>query len=242
MCGRYRLGRGKQAFMKVFGASRDDFEWEPRFNIAPTDSVPVIRQHPKDPTRESSIMRWGLIPFWAKSPSIGSRMINARAETAAGKHAFRDCLKSRRCLVPADGFYEWQRTAKSKQPYCFTLADESVFAFAGIWDRWKDGDGKIVKTFSILTTTPNAVTADVHDRMPVVLRAEDYDMWLDPGFQNEAEIAELLKPLDANLMRRYPVSSRVNDVKNDDSQCAEPIELDQVAASLNSPEQLRWFD
>jgi putative SOS response-associated peptidase YedK len=228
--------------VKVFGVSRDDFEWAPRFNIAPTDNVPVIRQHSTKPNRVFSLMRWGLIPFWAKDASIGYRMINARSETAASKRAFQDCLKSRRCLIPADGFYEWQKVAKLKQPYCFTLADDRVFAFAGIWDRWKDTEGKLIESCSILTTTSNALTADVHDRMPVILRTDDHDLWLDPGFQNEAGIAELLKPLDANLMRRYAVSTRVNSVTNDDPQCAEPIELDQNTAPPDIPQQLRWFD
>ena len=225
MCGRYRLGRGKQAFVKVFGVSRDDFDWDPRYNIAPTDSVPIIRQDSKQPIRTASLLRWGLIPSWAKDASVGARMINARCETAATKPAFREPLARRRCLVPADGFYEWQKTGKSKQPFCFTLSDESVFAFAGIWDRWRNPAGSWVETFSILTTTPNAVTADVHDRMPVILRPDDYDLWLDPGFQNIDGVTTLLKPVDAKLMKRYPVSTRVNAVANDDPQCAEAIQL-----------------
>jgi putative SOS response-associated peptidase YedK len=177
-------------------------------------------------------MRWGLIPSWAKDPSVGSKMINAKSETAASKPPFSDALKKRRCLIPADGFYEWQKTAKTKQPFCFTLSDDSVFAFAGIWDRWRDAEARVVETCSIFTTTPNAVTAGVHDRMPVILRADDYDLWLDPGFHKVDEILPLLRPFDAAMMKKYPVSPRVNSVTNDDSQCADPVSL--VAAAQTS--------
>jgi putative SOS response-associated peptidase YedK len=153
----------------------------PRFNVAPTQQIPVIRQSPKEPIRELSLMRWGLIPSWARDQSVAARTINARSETAATKPAFRDALKSRRCLIPADGFYEWKRDGKTKQPYCFEVNDGELFAFAGLWDRWKDISGQWVKSCSILTTTPNAVTSVVHDRMPVILDRESYDMWLDPG-------------------------------------------------------------
>ena len=224
MCGRYRLGRGREAFKKYFG-TEDDLDWSPRYNIAPTQQVPVVRQHPREPKRTLSTMRWGLIPSWATDMSVGARMINARAESAAEKPAFRDALQKRRCLVPADGFFEWKKLGKGTQPYCFTLADDSVFAFAGIWDRWRGPDEQWIKTFSILTTTPNAVTSDVHDRMPVILRPEDYDIWLDPGFTKLDGLAGLLKPLEAKLMKKYPVSVRVSDVRNDDAECAAPIEI-----------------
>jgi putative SOS response-associated peptidase YedK len=152
-------------------------------------------------------------------------MINARSETASAKPAFRDALKSRRCLIPADGFYEWQKTGKAKQPYCFEVNDGELFAFAGLWDRRKDGSGNWVKTCSILTTTPNTVTSAVHERMPVILDPDGYDLWLDPGMQNIAAVAELLKPYDAKSMRRYPVSTRINHVANDDEECSRPVEF-----------------
>lgn len=223
MCGRYRLGRGKAAFEKVFGVRPDDFEWSPQFNIAPTQQAPVVRQHTKEPARLLSNMRWGLVPYWASDLSIGARMINARSEEAASKPAFRESLKKRRCLVVADGFYEWQKIGKNRQPYCFQLQDEPVFAFAGIWDRWKDPKGEAVDTFSILTTTPNALTAEVHDRMPVILRPDDHELWLDPGFTNVEEITSMLRPYDARLMKKHAVSERVNAVANDDERCAEPV-------------------
>jgi putative SOS response-associated peptidase YedK len=206
--------------------------WAPRYNIAPTQSIPVIRQHPKEPVRHLSLIRWGLIPSWAKDSSVAAKMINARSETAATKPAFRDALKSRRCLIPADGFYEWQKTRTAKQPYCFEVADGKLFAFAGIWDRWRDLNSNIVESCSILTTIPNAVTSAVHDRMPVILDPESYDIWLDPGMRDVTTASELLKPYDAQLMRCYPVSTRINHVANDDEECSVPVELTQAQARL----------
>jgi len=152
-------------------------------------------------------------------------MINARSETAATKPAFRDALKLRRCLVPADGFYEWQKTGKTKQPYCFEVNEGELFAFAGLWERWKDPGGKVLETCSILTTTPNAVTSAVHDRMPVILDPDSYDVWLDPGMTNADAASDMLKPYSAHLMRCYPVSARINHVANDDEGCSIPVEL-----------------
>jgi len=199
---------------------------------APTQPVPVIRQHPKEPTRELSLMRWGLIPSWAKDSSAAARLINARSETASTKPAFGDALKSRRCLIPADGFYEWMRTGKAKQPYCFEINEGELFAFAGLWDRWKDPSGSWVKTCSILTTTPNAVAAAVHDRMPVILDPDAYDLWLDPGMTNVDAASELLKPFDARRMRSYPVSTRINQVANDDEECSRPVEVAEAQPRL----------
>jgi len=161
-------------------------------------------------------------------------MINARSETAHTLPAFRDAMKLRRCLVPADAFYEWKRTVSTKQPFCFEVNDGELFAFAGLWDRWKDPNGQWIRSCSILTTTPNAVTSVVHDRMPVILNKQDYDLWLDPGMNNVEVLADLLKPYDASLMRSYPVSNRVNQVQNDDENCSKPIELE-------SPTQGRLF-
>jgi putative SOS response-associated peptidase YedK len=177
-------------------------------------------------------MKWGLIPHWAKDTSGAASTINARSETAATKPAFRDPLKFRRCLIPADAFYEWKRNGTSKQPYCFEVNDGELFAFAGLWDGWKDASGNWIKTCSILTTTPNAVTSHIHDRMLVILDYESYDLWLDPGMQNVAAISELLKPYEARLMRCYPVSSRVNHVGNDDEACSRPVEPAQNQQTL----------
>jgi putative SOS response-associated peptidase YedK len=175
--------------------------------------------------RQISNMRWGLIPNWAKSADGAAGMINARSETAATKPAFRDPLKFRRCLVRADGFYEWKRTATSKQPYCFEVSKCELFAFAGLWDGWKNADGQWIKTCSILTITPNAVTSAVHDRMPVILDPSSYDLWLDPGITDAQVVSELLKPYDARLMRSYPISRRINHMANDDAECSRPVVL-----------------
>jgi len=227
MCGRYRLSRRKQIIEEYFDSVPWEEDWSPRYNIAPTQPVPVIRQNPKEPLRELSLMRWGLIPHWAKDASIATSTINAKSETAAAKPAFRDPMKFRRCLMPADGFYEWVRTAKPRQPYCFEINDGELFAFAGLWDGWQDSSGKWVKTCSILTTIPSAATSSVHDRMPVILDPGSYDLWLDPGIRNVAAISELLKPYDARLMRCCPVSNRMNHVANDDEECARPVVLVQ---------------
>jgi putative SOS response-associated peptidase YedK len=232
MCGRYRLSRRKQIIEEHFDSVSDEEDWSPRYNIAPTQPVPIIRQNPKEPRRELSLMRWGLVPSWAKDMSGAAKMINARSETAATTPAFRDAMKSRRCLIPADGFYEWQRIGKAKQPYCFEIVDGTLFAFAGLWDRWKDPNGTWVKSCSILTTTPNAVTSGIHDRMPVILNPDGYDLWLDPGMGDVDAASDLLKPYDARMMRCYPVNPRVNSVANDDAECSAPDELPQIQSAL----------
>jgi len=232
MCGRYRLSRRKQVLEERFDSVAGDEEWNPRYNVAPTQPVPVIRQNPKEPLRELSLIRWGLVPAWAKDSSGGARMINARSETVSTLPAFRDSFKSRRCLVPADGFYEWQKTGKARQPYCFEVNGGELFAFAGIWDRWKDASGKTLETCSILTTTPNAVTSAVHDRMPVILDPDNYDLWLDPRMKDTGAVCELLKPYDARLMQCFPVSPRVNNVVNDDEACSAHVPIAQTQGSL----------
>lgn len=225
MCGRYRLSRRKELVEEYFDCTSDEQEWEPRYNIAPTQSVPVIRQNPEKPVRELSLMRWGLIPSWAKGDSGAASMINARSETAGTKPAFADALKRRRCLIPADGFYEWKRSTESKHPFCFEVNNGELFAFAGLWDCWRRTDGAWLMSCSILTTTPNAITSTAHDRMPVILHRDDHDLWLDPGMWNVPAIRDLLKPYDARQMRSYPVSNRINHVANDDEGCSRPVEI-----------------
>lgn len=226
MCGRYRLSRRKQILEERFGAEGED-DWIPRYNIAPTQMVLVVRQHPKEPRRDLSLLRWGLIPSWSKDASGAARAINARAETVATLPTFRDSFQSRRCLLPADGFYEWQKRGSAKQPYCFEVDGGELFAFAGIWDRWKDPSGQWVRSCSILTTTPNAVTSPMHDRMPVILDPDNYDLWLDPGMTDTAAVLEMVRPFDARRMRSYPVSARVNQVQNDDAECSTPAGLEE---------------
>jgi putative SOS response-associated peptidase YedK len=233
MCGRYRLSRRKQIIEEYFDSPGEE-DWSPRYNIAPTQPIPVIRQNPKEPVREFSLVRWGLIPSWVKDSSVAAKMINARSETAGTNPVFRDAMKFRRCLIPADGFYEWQKRGRAKQPYCFEVNEGKLFALAGIWDRWNDASGKTVETCSILTTTPNAVTSAVHDRMPVILDPDSYDLWLDPGMGDVAVASELLKPYDARQMRCYRVSTRINYVANDDEECAKAVELAETQNRLFS--------
>ena len=180
MCGRYRLSRRKHLIQEYFETA-EEVDWEPRYNIAPSQNVGIIRQDRVQPERRFSLARWGLIPHWAKDPSIGYKLINARSETVASKPSFRESFESRRCLIPANKFFEWSRTERAKQPFHFGMGDDSLFAFVGLWDRWRDPSGQVVESCSILTTTPNALLADVHDRMPVILSPEHYDWWLDPG-------------------------------------------------------------
>jgi putative SOS response-associated peptidase YedK len=188
MCGRYRLSLRKQILEEQFAAISDDADWTPRYNIAPTQFVPVVRQNPRTTSRELSLLRWGLVPSWTKDSSKAAAMINARFETAASKPAFCDAMKFRRCLIPADGFYEWARVGKAKQPYCFEVNRGELFSFAGLWETWNDRSGNALETCSILTTTANALTAPVHDRMPVILDPHCYDLWLDPGATGEDQV------------------------------------------------------
>lgn len=218
MCGRYRLS-STERFLERFEVE-NEIELAPRYNIAPCQPIPVVRQNRERPVRSASMMRWGLIPYWSKDDKGAYKMINARAESVAERPAFRELIQRHRCLVPADGFYEWAHQGTTKQPYHFGMIDGSLFAFAGIWDRWKSPSGELVESCSILTTTPNSLLADIHDRMPVILKDDDYDLWLDPGYQRGEGILEMLRPFDASAMKRYPVSTRVNSVNNEDAECA----------------------
>lgn len=216
MCGRYRLKRADrlaEKFEAIYGGNDNDLA--PRYNIAPTQPVTVVRA--TDSGREINSIRWGLIPSWAKDASAAQ--INARSETVLEKPAFRESFERRRCLIPADGFYEWKRTGKFKQPFHFGMSDDSLFAFAGIWDRWKPPTGPIVESCAILTTSPNELLADVHDRMPVILRPEHYSMWLTAAVSASGRLADMLVPYDAGEMKRFPVSDCVNDPANETPDC-----------------------
>jgi putative SOS response-associated peptidase YedK len=203
-----------------------------RYNIAPGQEIVAVRQDAGDPARRMGLLSWGLMPSWMNGGLSGAapdvkrlpKIINARSETAAAKPSFRELLRTRRCLIPADGFYEWKREGKEKLPFCFTLVDDSAFALAGLWERWKSSQGQVVESCAILTTTANELMSDIHDRMPVIVPPNGYGRWLDPGFTNLTELQSLLKPYPAGAMRRYRVSQRVNQVKNDDAECAAEIE------------------
>jgi putative SOS response-associated peptidase YedK len=227
MCGRYILTRDARELGRVFGAAVQP-ALKPRYNIAPSQPVPAVRVDRDTGRRTVDLLRWGLVPRWADDSSIGYRMINARAETAATKPAYRSAMKYRRCLVPADAFYEWQKTPSGrKQPYAIQMADGAPFAFAGLWEHWQDAHGNELETCTILTTDANALLAKLHDRMPVILAPEQYDAWLDPANQDAKSLTPMLKPYPAELMIDYPVSTRVNSPKYDDAKCIEPIEGEQ---------------
>jgi putative SOS response-associated peptidase YedK len=225
VCNRYRLRHSKQYLAERFQAW-DEVEDRPRYNIAPTQPVLTVRKEHGKKFRHFTSMRWGLIPSWAKDISIGNRTLNARSETITRTPAFRESILTKRCLIPADGFYEWQKMGSVKQPYCFEVCEGDVFAFAGLWDQWKSPEGQIIESCTILTTTPNSLVADMHDRMPVIVPPDKYDVWLDPDVNDFDAIRDILKPYGANLMRRYPVSRKLNNSQNDDSDSALPVTLD----------------
>ena len=223
MCGRFRLShRGKLA--EHFDLPEEP-EFEPRYNIAPTQQVGIVRQTPtrrEFTPREFVHVGWGLIPSWAADAKIGASLINARAESLIEKPSFKESFRTRRCLVPADGFYEWKKAGKSRQPFCFTLCDDSLFAFAGLWDSWKAPDGNIVESCSIITTAPNTLCAEVHDRMPVILDPAGYDTWLSP-LSDVERLSGLLQPFHPEKMQSYPVSSAVNSAATETPECSQPI-------------------
>ena len=220
MCGRYSLTTPLEAVRHLFGVT-ELLNLQPRYNVAPTDEMPVVRLHDSD--RELRMMRWGLLPFWAKDIKIGARMINARSETAATSGAFKSSFSRKLCLVVADGFYEWQKQEDgSKQAFRYTLADGGPFAFAGLWSSWHNPEKERLLTFTIMTTTPNGLVAEIHDRMPVILDPADYDTWLDVTGADAEAACELLHPFPAERMAVTAVSKRVNNVKNDDAACLEP--------------------
>jgi putative SOS response-associated peptidase YedK len=195
----------------------------PRFNIAPTQEVPAVRAAKSADDRDLGMLFWGLIPAWADDPSIGSRMINARAETIAEKPAFKSAFRKRRCLVVADGFYEWMRVGGGKQPHLIRRADGRPFGFAGIWERWTKG-GEPVESCAIITTEPNDLMRPIHNRMPVILGPEQFGAWLDPTVESEDRLRDLLAPAPEGELVAFPVSRRVNNPANDDPDVQRPAE------------------
>lgn len=221
MCGRFTLTQPAQiaaAFgLDNFAPVEPEF-YTPRFNVAPTQRIVVIPT--RDMQREARRMRWGLVPRWAKDMSIGARLINARSESIDTKPAFREAFRQRRCLIPADGFYEWLQTPRGKQPYRIVLASGALFAFAGLWERWRDPHGDPLDSCCIITCEPNELAAKFHNRMPVIIAAEDYDTWLT-GSPEQA--LALLRPYPPETMRAYPVSTGVNRPGNDTPELVDPL-------------------
>ncbi len=222
MCGRFTLYAKGEILAEEFGVPASGVA-APRYNIAPTQDVAAVRASPSGGGREIARLRWGLVPSWAKDPAIGNRLINARSETVREKPSFRNAFRRRRCLIPASGFYEWQRKERGKQPFHVRMRDGRVFAFAGVWDRWEGPEGVVVESCAILTTGANAVLAPIHDRMPVILGRAEYDRWLDPALADANSLAPLLAPFPPEGMTVYAVSPRVNAPSNDDEACVAPI-------------------
>lgn len=221
MCGRYTLTCELNDLVAEF-AIEVAADLSPRYNIAPTQYAPIIRSM-AGATRLDNL-RWGLIPSWSKDASIGARLINARSETADSKPSFRSAFKSRRCIAPASGFYEWKKTgAGRKQPYWIHLADHRPFAFAALWETWNSEDGKPLETFTILTTTPNETMATLHDRMPAMLSRNDFDAWLDTEQNDATRLSAMLHPWLGDPLALTPVSTRVNNVRNDDKSLIEKV-------------------
>jgi putative SOS response-associated peptidase YedK len=220
MCGRFSQAQIAELDREVFRLLEMP-ALEPRYNIAPTQNVAVVRER-RNGERVLQLLRWGLIPSWAKDPAIGNRMINARAETLAAKPAFKRPFARQRCIVPADGFYEWKRTDGAKQPYYIRREDGGPLAFAGLWDRWRSDGDATVDSFTIVTTTPNDLVAPIHNRMPAILLPDGYDMWLDPEGRDVDDLSSLLGPYPAEDMTAYPVSRFVNNPRNEGPECVSP--------------------
>ena len=218
MCGRYTLKTPAGVLTERFDIEESSTSITSSYNIAPTQQVATVLA--ENGKRKLEMLHWGLIPSWAMDPEVGNRMINARAETVAEKPSYRKAFQERRCLILADGFYEWQKTDNGKQPFYIRMEDESPFAFAGLWESWRNG--REIRSCTIITTAPNELAASIHNRMPVILHPEDYDMWLDPDFDEREPLTSLLKPFPAEAMEAYPVSRRVNKPANNDAGVVEP--------------------
>ncbi len=222
----YIADSSRSAHPALCAGGRAELQLPLRYNIAPTQDVAVVRQ--TNGGRQLSMMHWGLIPFWATDPGVGSRMINARCETAAEKPAFRVPMRSRRCLIAADGFLEWQKQGKRKQPFYFRRRDDQPFAFAGLWDRWtKGGQAEEIDSCTILTTDADELVRPLHDRMPVILSPKDYDAWLNPDETDPAALNYLLQPYPVDELIAYPVNPVVNNARSDSPSCLEELEVNR---------------
>jgi putative SOS response-associated peptidase YedK len=222
MCGRFSQTATPEMIAQEFDVAVPPL-FAPRYNIAPSQPVAAIRIAPDTATRQLVLLRWGLIPSWAKDPKIGHQCINAKAETVAEKPSFRAAFKTRRCLVIATGFYEWQVQGHAKQPMWIGLKSRRPFAFAGLWEQWQPPDGEAIESCTILTTEPNELLRPIHNRMPVILPPASYDQWLDPTVQQAAPLTALLRPYPGEELLAYPVSTLVNNPRHDAPDCLEPL-------------------
>ena len=220
MCGRFVFYSDPQFMRERYGFDEGRIEFRPRYNIAPSQQVVTVTN---DGARRTELMRWGLVPFWAKDLKIGYRMINAVGETLAAEPAFRAAFKKRRCLILADGFFEWRKDGKSKIPTYIFLKSRESFAFAGLWETWKSPEGETVKSCTIVTTRPNEFMEPIHNRMPVILSSETEALWIDPLSEDPDILQPLLQPSPAEQLESYEVSSFVNSARNEGPECIEPL-------------------
>jgi putative SOS response-associated peptidase YedK len=218
MCGRFVIELSPNLVQKVFGLAEIP-DLPPRYNVAPTQLVPVVREG-ADGSRRLSMMRWGLVPAWSKE--IGAGLINARSETVNEKPSFRQAFRQRRCIVVASAFYEWQKVDKAKLPYCIRMADSAPMPFAGLWEAWRSPEGQLLETCAILTTNANVTVAPIHDRMPVILHPDEFGLWLDREVHEVEKLAGLLMPYPAERLEAYRVSTLVNSPANDSPACTAP--------------------
>ncbi|MCW5751296.1 MAG: SOS response-associated peptidase [Alphaproteobacteria bacterium] len=220
MCGRYSITTPVEALARLFWFPERP-NLAPRYNMAPTQIAPVVRE--SEDGRHLALLRWGLVPFWAKDAGIGARLINARAETLSEKPAFRDAFRKRRCILPADGFYEWQAAEGGKRPHLIRRRDGRPLAFAGLWESWRGGGGaEPLETFTIVTTDANETLRPIHERMPAILEEADFSLWL-AATSDAARLRALLRPAGKDILEAIEVSTRVNNVRNDDAACAAPL-------------------
>jgi len=221
MCGRYTLSSPNDAIADLFELAEVP-QLALRYNVAPTQEAAVVRVAAPGEPRRLDLLRWGLVPYWAEDPAIGNRMINARAESVAEKPAYKRSFRKQRCLVAVDGFYEWKKQGKLKQPYHIRRKDRRPFAFAGLWERWKGPEGPL-DTFTILTTDANELIRPLHDRMPVIVARKDFALWLDPAVNDPEVLKPLLAPAPGEEMETVPVSRAVNSPAHDAADCIEPL-------------------
>ena len=224
MCGRYTITVEEEILFARFKIIQNGGQFTPRYNVAPTQSNPVVIVNEKN-QKVMAQMKWGLIPFWAKDESIGNKMINARMETIAQKPSFKTAFVKRRCLVPADGYYEWSKTgtARNKQPFRIVLKSRELFAFAGLWDEWKNEEGEKIQSYTIITTEADSLVSKIHPRMPVILRPENEDKWIDPTIKTLEVLNGLLTPIPAKLTEMYKVSTLVGRANIDEKSLIQPI-------------------
>ncbi len=222
MCGRFTQKGSFKSLAELLGLPIPP-TLTPRYNIAPSQRIACVRTNPQSATRECIDLKWGLVPSWAKDASIGNKMINARGETVAEKPSFKKAFKQQRCVVLADGFYEWKREGKTKQPYYIRFKDQRPFCFAGLWERWEKDTDDPLETCAMLTIGPNVLMEPIHHRMPVILQTQHFQAWLDPSIQDPKFLSSILQPYPPKEMEAFPVSTIVNNPKNDNAACIQTL-------------------